>query len=167
MKRSGYIKRHTPMKRSNTPMKRTAIARVSTVQAKVNTEYHGKARPAFLSLPENRLCAFSLALEGLEVPATRVHHYRGRSHKLTNDQRFFVPACEKYDLWPHQNTVHARLIGLLCAPGEWMRSPKSGETIALPRRYAMEGGEVRCWHRFANATNIDKEIAKLNGHQDA
>jgi len=70
---------------------------------------YGRKRKEFLAA--NPWCAVA-ALRGEQVPATHVHHRRGRG-QFYLDESTFVPASREGDEWIHTNEQAARQAGLL------------------------------------------------------
>lgn len=122
LKRSGFIK------------KGGKLRHLSTEGRKVNERYI-KKKAWFLAQPENKYCHICIALNLHPNISTIVHHYRGRSKRVTDDERFFIPSCKHHELWPHQFTVEARTLGLLSPATEYGTAPRPGEIFTLPKRY--------------------------------
>lgn len=95
--------------------------------AKSDRIYHAMAKD-FLELPENSYCRVEFYLTGRKIPATCVHHLRGRHRTLKFDRRFWCPTSYGRSLWPHENISEARAAGLIALAGDWNKEPGDEET---------------------------------------
>lgn len=85
------------------------------------TKEYTKAKRAFLF---GNLCKRCLSLDRF-IPATDLHHSRGRLGKLLLDTRFWVALCRTCHRWCHDNPAAARKVGLMCKKGLW-NTPHKG-----------------------------------------
>lgn len=113
------------------PPRRRIRARTSET-ARRNRLYLAR-RAAFLARPENRLCeACMMAKELIKkyndepLPATQVHHPRGRAKTRRVDLLLHVPlwcaVSAEGHAWIDANRDKARALGLLAAKGDWGRT---------------------------------------------
>ena len=87
-------------------------------------------------LRKNRTCKVSLLADTGRpklVPASQIHHVRGRVGTLLIDRRFFLSVSGENHTWIHNNPEVARDFGFLCAKGQWNRAPADAETERLRR----------------------------------
>lgn len=94
-----------------------SIRRVSSVKAKLNREYK-RLREKFLT--ERPWCEACTLYGVSKQRSVDVHHQRGRSRKLQNDERFWRAVCKRCHLLIHQDIPLARQLGLICEKGKWM-----------------------------------------------
>lgn len=108
---------------------RKPLRRVSSRRRKLQAAY-AKLRKEFLA--KHPKCAVLPYL-----PATEIHHSRGRNATLLLDTRFFVAVSRPGHAAINALPTYARQEGWLCALGLWNTPPKDAETERL-RRYMME-----------------------------
>jgi hypothetical protein len=72
---------------------------------------------------ERPLCECCAFVEPGAVPRPTedVHHVRGKLGELLFDTRYFKAACRRCHNWIGAFPKQARVLGLLCAIGEWNR----------------------------------------------
>lgn len=86
-----------------------------------NREYM-KLRRVFLK--GKPLCPIALALWGERLPATEIHHIRGRAGSLLVDTRFWLPVSRKGHDWVEANRPEAVKRGWLAGAGDWNKPEK-------------------------------------------
>lgn len=103
---------------------RKPLRRESKRRAAERTKYR-KLREQFLQ--DNPWCAYHLAMNPpRHVPATEIHHSRGRAGRLYLDTRFWIPLSAEGHDWVHNHMDAARHLGLLCDVGEWNKPAPHG-----------------------------------------
>jgi hypothetical protein len=124
------LRRKTPMKRgvwkkkpyvwARNPKPKKPMVQKSAKQKGRDAQWR-KVQKQWLELePFCRVCA----MFGDEVKATEVHHKRGRNGALLCDTRFLASTCRAHRMWPHDNPVQARAVGLLAPANEWGVVPR-------------------------------------------
>lgn len=103
------VKRRTQLKLSSKPIRRRSKAMAKRMQV-----YQQQAEEWLGS----RMCA-----NGCMSSATQVHHSRGRRGNLLLDKRFWIPLCAQCHRFVHDHPEEARELGLLCAKGDWNKTP--------------------------------------------
>jgi hypothetical protein len=97
-------------------------------QAKSDRLYIKQSREWLANGGSWRTDQISAALRKGIIPATCVHHIRGRHKTLKFDKRFWCPTTMQNSIWPHQNIAEARKLGLIAEQGDWHREPGDEET---------------------------------------
>lgn len=114
-------------------MKRPRRVRQRSTLKAVRDRLYAKVRAAYLL--KHRACKVALLLpgpgKGKLVPATQVHHSRGRNGPLLIDERFFVSVSAENHDWIDRNKADARRLGLLCDKGLFNSPPKDAESERL------------------------------------
>lgn len=113
--RQTKVKRSRLMRRS--PLKRKKGLRKQSKKQKSRLALYYPIRDEFLK--KNKWCVICAALKGRPVPATEVHHGRGRAKELLFDTRFFHATCRGCRLIPHDNPKWAREVGILAEAKDW------------------------------------------------
>lgn len=128
LKRKTPLRRKAPMKRHPGALKpgqwmarKKPMRKKSRKQRSREEQYRPIQRAFIESNPWCQICE----ARGLRAnPATEVHHMRGRNGSLLFDTRFFKSSCYACRLWPHEHTVQARELGVLCSASEWGTVPR-------------------------------------------
>ena len=87
--------------------KKKKIKAVSDSMAKKLKVYREK-RDEFMSRPENQICPVIKHLKGIDVPATDLHHIRGRIGSNLTDERYFLAVSRQGHTWIHENPSKSR-----------------------------------------------------------
>lgn len=53
------------------------------------------------------------------IPATQVHHTRGRVGRLLCEAQYWLAVCHECHEWITNHTAKARELGLVCELGKW------------------------------------------------
>ena len=94
-----------------------SVRRVSKRRASEKTKYRALREEFLLNHP---WCEYHLKMNPQRfVPATEVHHTRGRAGSLYLDTRFWIALSAVGHDWVHNNMEAARQLGLLCERGQW------------------------------------------------
>jgi len=110
------LKRKSGFKRKPYKWKRTPLKATSEKQQDRLAKYR-KARAPYLR--SHRWCRVCKEIFGVAIRSTEVHHIRGRNGPLLWDTRFFAATCRSHRMWPHDNPIEARAVGLLASGSEW------------------------------------------------
>lgn len=92
------------------PLQRRTRLKARSVKQAARERIYSKRREEFLSLPENKTCAFPL---GCTERATTIQHLRGRFGWRLNYVPWWAPSCWPHNEWAEDNTGEALAIGWL------------------------------------------------------
>lgn len=112
-------KKRRPIKREIKARK--PIKQRSSKQAQRDAKYAPISKAHLAAFPWCGICAVR---DRGQVPATEIHHARGRAGSLLFDRRFFVSSCFECRMWPHENPEAARALGVLASATDWNRTEK-------------------------------------------
>lgn len=70
-------------------------------------------RKCFLKMPKNRWCPVMLKIHGQYVPATEIHHKKGREGDMLLDVEFWMAVSRQGHNFVHANQTRARSYGWL------------------------------------------------------
>lgn len=98
--------------------RRRRICQISARRSARLGEY-AHAKRLFLNDRKNWYCAVMEIIEYRSVPATDIHHVRGRIGKLLMDQRYWLAVSRKGHRWIHDNIEEARKRGWIAQRGDW------------------------------------------------
>jgi len=93
------------------PKRTKPIRTVSNTRRVVLAEYK-KRRKAFLMDREGCVVCCNL-------PASEIHHTRGRAGSLMLNEKFWLPVCAKCHVFIHNNIGWARKQGYIAPKGQW------------------------------------------------
>jgi hypothetical protein len=113
--------KRAPLLRSTKRMKRTPLRKVSKKQSGRLRKYY-PIQVEFLK--KHKWCMICMALHGVKVRSSEVHHSRGRNGRLLYDTRFFVASCRGCRMVPHLNIKWAREVGITAEAKDWGVYPK-------------------------------------------
>lgn len=157
MKRTGFIKRKTPLKKGGFSQlkKRKPMRQRSKKRSKQEREYQ-KVRAVFLAEhPFCKVCQdmgikngevfyyeplFGAVTLASPMPATDVHHMGRREGKWLTDVRFFLPVCRPHHDFIERHGDWAREHGYLLTQGQLRLHP---DQIAV---LLEEGSQIRRFH---------------------
>ena len=100
MKRSGPIRRKSPLKRGTTPLRNR-----STKRARQERVYSERVKVWKL---ENPRCCFP----GCSSATRDCHHAAGREGELLLEERHWRPVCRRHHDWIGENGQAAKALGL-------------------------------------------------------
>lgn len=117
MKRSGFIKRRTPLERGK-PIPRTKrMRRESPKRREQNQRYNARIKVWKVEHPWCKACfpiAVFLGIHWANVRKTKdCHHMAGKEGELLLDEKWWLPVCRKCHDWIGDHSNSARDLGLL------------------------------------------------------
>ena len=105
--RKAPLRSKTPLKRTQAVKPRTAIKAVSDKRVADNRKYAVLRRQYLAAHP---FCEYRLA-QGIEVPATEIHHKAGRAGKMLCDTEFFAAVSSDAHREIHANPEQSHADG--------------------------------------------------------
>jgi len=106
------LQRRTPLRRSGFGLRRTRL-RPCSLRQRLRLAVYYKLREEFLARPENQWCPVALALRGIKLRTTDIHHKRGRIGPLLLDWNHWLAVSRWGHEWIHQHPAEARARGWL------------------------------------------------------
>lgn len=97
--------------------RRKPIRKVSKVQAAINSKWQVLKKRILTDRP---ICEACHKYGVVAAKSTSVHHVRGRTRKLTLDERYLMAVCDRCHTMIHEHRGIAIRLGLLAPRGKWM-----------------------------------------------
>lgn len=112
MKRGGFLKRKTPMKRTTLARSRVPLRKISKLSRERLKKY-GAINRAFLADKAGKPCPVAREIKGEFEPINQTHHIKGRAGDLLFDTQFFLAVSQFGQDWIHAHPSEARKRGWL------------------------------------------------------
>jgi len=88
--------------------KKQAPIRKVSVKRQGELKDYSKLRKEFLSRPENQFCPVMKHFQGVDMPATEIHHINDRYGDRLNDTDYWLAVTRVGHSWIHANPKQAR-----------------------------------------------------------